>query len=160
VSRVNSELSLRNRPSPTALKEEMAGLTGSSPARTAATLEAAFRWRGLTISLDSQYSGKYKVSDEISLIEAQGGRYVGALFSQDVAVGYEWGAMSASRTTMQVQLGVTNIFNSEPRLDVTQAARSYISIQDDPRMRSFLLSWTLRFSSAETTTGSTRPWHR
>ncbi len=138
---LRSQSMLQRRPSPTAEWDDSAGISGYAPTRLGAYIDATYRSGPLTVGLSSSYMGKYKLTNT-EAIESQGTRDVPDRYYQDGFVSYRWGNANGSTAGTEVQLGITNMLNSSARIDVTENRRGYLSVQDDPRGRSYTLSVT------------------
>jgi outer membrane receptor protein involved in Fe transport len=142
-TQLHSQLLLRRRASPTSPWDDKTGVTAYSPSRFAWTNELSFARGPFSIGWISRYLGDYRPSTRMEEIQSQGASDVPSQFYQDMHMSYRFGALGRARIETELQAGITNLFNTSPRRDVTQ--RYAISPQDDPRLRSFLLSATVRF---------------
>ncbi|WP_199041597.1 TonB-dependent receptor [Sphingomonas mollis] len=100
------------------------------------------RWRGsaaanwtkdsLNLGWQVRYIDRYALNEERSVVAAQGSAYVKSQIYHDINASYQ----VIPGTTMLV--GVNNVFNSRPPLDISSQPLYYSSYAD-PRLRSFYL---------------------
>jgi iron complex outermembrane recepter protein len=141
AAHIRSHTLVRRRASPLADWDVSTALSGRAPTLLGAEVSAAYRIGAVTLGLSSHYRSKYRLPNSEAAL-SQGERYVHDRNYLDGYIGFEWGAEGAETA---LRLAVTNMLNRSPRTDVAENRRAYISFQDDPRMRSFLLSVTKHF---------------
>ncbi|MBL8271735.1 TonB-dependent receptor domain-containing protein, partial [Steroidobacter sp.] len=83
--------------------------------------------------------GSYRQSDNPAFVLAQGSRSIPSQSYHDLVVKYDWDA------GLTVQVGVSNVFNDVPPLDVFYDRTSYYSPFGDARLREYWLSLNQRF---------------
>lgn len=142
-TQLHSQLSLKRQASPSSPWEDNTALTAYSPSRFAGVNDLSFRRGRFSFGFLSRYLDGYRVLTSDPEIQLSGDSRLPAQFTQDLYLGYRFAELRSSRIKGDVRLGFTNIGDKSPRRDMTQS--NFVSPQDDPRLRSFLLSWTLQF---------------
>ncbi|PSJ43331.1 TonB-dependent receptor [Allosphingosinicella deserti] len=129
--------------------------------------DGALKWRGRAgvewergpfwIGLDGQYYGRYRItpavpatgSDAEGIVRLQGAEYVEAQAYVDLAAAYRFSPNALGRGSLELRLGVQNLFDRSPPIVTTVEEPFYTetgySLLGDPRQRRFNATLEYRF---------------
>lgn len=136
---------LEKQPTPGSPAQNEIGLTAGAPQRIGARSQLVLERNAWTLAFNTSYHGSYTVSPDPNIIRAQGSRKVRAQMYHDLSLSYrlpEWSAMPADG---EIRLGVQNVLNAEPPLDMDTRGGVGYSTLGDPRLRTVRLSLIARF---------------
>lgn len=128
--------------------EENAGfrLTGAVPIKFQGNAQLTWKYAGWTLNWSGRYIDSYQLAPAepafaTTLINQGNGGRIPSQFYHDIFGSYHFSSIPSSRflTDTEIQLGITNVFNTTPPVDVFDETRFY-SLLGDPHLRAYYLA--------------------
>ncbi len=131
-------ISNRSQLFPTSLESETSGLAGSLKWQGSAVLSWDHRSWG--VAWGARFYDSYFKRSDHSVVENQGSAKIPSQTYHDLSISFQPGVVSHSAflANSELRLGIKNVFNSKPPIDVESAF--FYSTFGDPRLANYYLS--------------------